>query len=78
MPSFTPPSVSVRKSRLHTINEGETLLRESGVWSLVRFPTDDRVSAAERAYRGGYVYDLTDEECAEIPEAYGGPEGEPT
>lgn len=39
--------------------EGITLLRESGVWREVLFPTGDEVAAAERAYRGGYRTPVT-------------------
>jgi hypothetical protein len=82
MPTYEPPTVRVRKSRLHTIYEGVTVLRENGVWTCGRNFQQERIDAAERAYLGGRVYDLSQELFDEIPENVcdggGGGGGEPT
>lgn len=72
MPTYTPPSTEVRRTRLHKDRVGWTVLLESGTWSLVQNPTQSRMDAADRCYRGGYTYDLSVTEYNEIPTAYGG------
>lgn len=80
MPTYVTPTRTEaidmsQYSRLTAHYVGRTLLRESGVWSLVDTPSQARISAAERCYRGGYTYNLTDQEYNEIPAQYGGPGG---
>lgn len=77
MPAYvTPTRVEAdsmsQYSRLTKRHVGRTLVREAGVWSLVDNPSQDRLTAAERAYRGGYTYDLTTALFNEIPSIYGG------
>ena len=66
MPTFTPPVVRVRKSRLHTISEGVTVLGTGGVFTEVRNPQQEMLDAADVAYRGGYIYLVNDDEAAAL------------
>lgn len=69
MPRFLPPATDVRFARLFKTAIGQTLLLENGVWSLVQNPIDSRVSAAEKAYRGGYEYWISNADAAALTAA---------
>ena len=46
--------------------DGITLLKQSGVWTEVMYPTGDEIAAAEKAFRGGYRTPITGTEKAEL------------
>lgn len=77
MPTYMPPTRKHSRSmhpfdRMRGHDVGQTLLLEDGAWRLVENVTAERMAAAQRAYRGGYVYTVTVEELNEIPVEYGG------
>jgi hypothetical protein len=57
---FSPPTVSEGPAgggRLfirYRLNRGVTVLRTQGVWSEIRYPTEDQTRAAEWVFTGGY------------------------
>lgn len=52
--------------RHYTIDKGATLIKEGGVWSLASSPSEDRLSAAQSYYRGGFVNVVDDAVAAEL------------
>lgn len=63
---FTPPTEEYGPAgggRLfirYRLNRGITVLRTGGVWSEIRFPTEDQTRAAEWVFWGGYKNPITD------------------
>lgn len=76
MPTFKPPTVAEGPAGMGPLfgrmklDRGETVLKESGVYSTVRYPTVDRVNAAEEVYLGGHTY-LIDQATADALTAAG-------
>ena len=48
---------------------GVTVIRVDGVWKTVMSATQDVLNTADRVYRGGYTYTLTDALAAELQAA---------
>lgn len=49
--------------------QGVSLLREDGIYRQIESPTDEEVDAAERAYLGGHIYSITDDDVAALTAA---------
>lgn len=71
---FTPPGRVERRGE-HPVfgrlplTRGVSLLRASGIYTQVEDPAAEAVEAAEAAYLGGHVYEVTDEEAASLTAA---------
>jgi hypothetical protein len=69
---FKPPTVSEGPAgggRLfirYRLNRGVTVLRTQGVWSEIRYPTEDQTRAAEWVFWGGYKNPITDVQRTEL------------
>ena len=67
---FTPPTVDEPSDGTHRlfarvpIPRGVSLLVTGSTVTEKRYPTDDEVRAADRAYIGGHIYPITDDEAA--------------
>lgn len=67
---FTPPSVeegALGRGRLFgrfRLHRGITLLVTGSTVTEVRYPTQEELDAADRYYRGGYIYTVSDAEAA--------------
>lgn len=75
---FLPPTISEGPAgggRLfirYRLTRGITVLRTQGVWSEIRFPTEDQTRAAEWVFYGGYKNPITAEQrTALIAAGYG-------
>lgn len=75
---FLPPTVSEGPAgggRLfirYRLTRGITVMRTGGVWSEIRYPTEDQTRAAEWVFWGGYNNPITDEQRTElIAQGYG-------
>lgn len=69
MPHFTPPGVlepTAARTRLHV---GVSLLRVGGHFRQVRCPSAEEIESSDRTYLGGRVYEITDDEAAELASA---------
>lgn len=47
-----------------------SLVKENGTWNAVQTPAQEQLAEAENWYLGGYTYELTDEEAADLPPEY--------
>jgi hypothetical protein len=45
---------------------GLSLIKEDGIWTQVEFPDDERITAADRFYRGGSKFVVSNEEADEL------------
>lgn len=43
----------------YRLTRGISLMRNNGVWSETRFPTEDVIAAAELFYLGGHEYEIS-------------------
>jgi hypothetical protein len=43
----------------YRLTRGISLMRNNGVWSEIRFPTEDIIKAADKFYVGGSVYEIS-------------------
>lgn len=75
---FTPPTEEYGPAgggRLfirYRLRRGITVLRTQGVWSEIRFPTEDQTRAAEWVFWGGFKNPITDvQRTALINAGYG-------
>lgn len=72
---FTPTTVYERIVSRHplfgrmSLHRGVSLLRNGGIYRQVRNPGDEQIAAAEVAYVGGHVYEVSDEEAGRLREA---------
>lgn len=53
----------------YKLPRGVTLLKVNGVYTEVRYPIEADILSAERAYLGGRVYHITNEEVDELTAA---------
>lgn len=53
----------------YNVQEGISLLKTAGAWQQVRFPTQEDVWAAEKAYLGGRIYEITSAEAEDLAAA---------
>ncbi|GAA4890983.1 hypothetical protein ACFPM3_20240 [Streptomyces coeruleoprunus] len=55
------PAVSGnRLMRFYKLARGITILNRAGVYTAVRYPTEDEIAAATTAYLGGHEYTVDD------------------
>jgi hypothetical protein len=72
---FLPPTISEGPAgggRLfirYRLTRGITVMRTQGVWSEIRFPTEDQTRAAEWVFTGGYKNPITDIQRTELIKA---------
>jgi hypothetical protein len=72
MTTFTPPGAYGRAETDHplwvrtSITRGVSLLVTDGVYTQVRDPSDEDLTAADAVYLGGHVYDITESEAANL------------
>lgn len=59
MATFTPPTVEYRYSRLWKIQEGVTVINNSGTFTEKQYPSQIELDAATEYWLGGHVYDIT-------------------
>lgn len=43
----------------YRLNRGVSLIRDNGVWSTIRFPTEDQTTAADLFYQGGRTQEIS-------------------
>lgn len=69
---FNPPTISEGPAgggRLfirYRLNRGITVMRTQGVWSEIRFPTEDQTRAAEWVFLGGHKHPITEVQRTEL------------
>lgn len=72
---FTTPTISegpAGEGRLfsrYRLIRGITVLKIDGVYYELRYPSSEEVAAAEIAYMGGYSYEVSEGEKAQLEEA---------
>jgi hypothetical protein len=75
MPFFTPPTVQEGPAGggplfyRYKIPRGVTVLKNAGVYTEHRYPTDVQIDAADAAYIGGHIYQVSDAEAADLQAA---------
>ncbi len=75
MPTFRPPTVREGPAGpgplfgRYKLNRGITILKNGTAYTQWRNPTPDTLAAATIAYRGGYVYTVTDAEATALTAA---------
>ena len=72
---FTTPTISegpLGEGRLFSrfrLVRGITVLKNDGVYTEVRYPSSEEVAAADVAYMGGYSYEVSASEKADLEAA---------
>ena len=70
--TFTPPTYeekNVNAGRLlswYRTTRGFTVVKENGQFRNIIFVPSELFDTAERVYQGGYTYQITDQEAAEL------------
>jgi hypothetical protein len=66
--TFTPPSRDFPRSmaRMTMIPVGSTVLRVNGSWVVTVYPSETLVNSADRVYRGGRRYPISQSEAADL------------
>ena len=66
-PTYPWPAGRGRLFGRYSIDMPMSLLKLGGEWISTAFPHQDLLASAENYYLGGYHYELTDEQAADLP-----------